>query len=97
VDWPVLGRHGPRICGLAANDHQRQCGHAQPVGLAAQADVHPELGVSGTGTQAGQQAATGTAAGRHQRQQPGRLRGVFKVCRRGRWVPAQLDGVLRGE
>jgi len=67
VDRPVLGRHGPGICGLAANDHQRQRGHAQPIGLVAQADVHSESGVPGTGTQAGQQAATGTAAGRHQR------------------------------
>jgi len=63
MDRPVLRRDGSRICGLAPNDHQRQCGHAQPVGLATQADIYPESGVPGTCAEAGQQTATGTAAG----------------------------------
>ncbi|CAH1733139.1 unnamed protein product [Aphis gossypii] len=55
------------------------------------------LAFPGAGAQAGQQAATGTTAGRHKRQQPGRLRSVFQVRSRGRRVPAQPHGVLRGE
>jgi len=97
LDGPVLGRHGTGIRRPAADGHQGQRRHAQPVGFAAQADVHAELGVSGAGAQAGQQAASGTATGRHKRQQPGRLRSVFQVRRRGRRVPAQPHGVLRGE
>lgn len=97
MDGPVLGRHGTGIRRPATDGHQGQRGHAQPIGLASQADVHAESGVSGAGAQAGQQATTGTTAGRHKRQQPGRLRSVFQVRRRGRRVPAQPHGVLRGE
>jgi len=68
LDGPVLGRHGTGIRRPAADDHQGQRWHAQPFGLAAQADVHAELGVSGAGAQTGQQATTGTVAGRHKRQ-----------------------------
>lgn len=96
VDGTVLRRDRPGVRG-PAHDHAGQRGHAQPVGLASQADVHAEPGLPGAGTQAGQPAPTGAAARRHQRHQPGRLRGVLQVRGSGRRVPAQPDGVLRGQ
>lgn len=96
MDGTVLGRDRPGVHEYA-HGRAGQRGHAQPVGLAAQADVHAEPGVPGAGTQAGQSTPAGAAARVHQRHQPGRLRGVFQVRGRGRRIPAQPDGVLRGQ
>lgn len=95
MDGPVLGRGGRP--GVREPAGPRQRGHAQPVGVVEQADVHADAGVPGTGAQAGHPAPAGAAPGGHQQQQPERHRGVFQVHRRRRRVPAQPHGVRRGQ
>lgn len=95
MDGPILGRGGGP--GVRKPSGARQRRYAQPVGLAAQTDVHANASVPRIGAQVGHQASAGAASGRRQRHQPGRLRGVFQVRRRGRRVPAQPHGVRRGQ
>lgn len=96
VDGSLFGLAGPGVRRSAYGDPGKRR-HAQPVRFAAQADVHAESGVSRVSAQVGHQASTRTVACGHQRHQPGRLRGVFQVHRRGGSIFTQSHGVRRGE